>query len=159
MLTVALYIPRPQCYLSQLKTPLRETASLEDASIFFPLLASYVNPEGADFNLQSPLAEGLSSQQIYERAFPRLKTFAAEEAGLGAEAYHSFDLSLALREASPLIETHYQLFRQAEAEGNIVENNASAIQWYGDCLEGDVDGFVTTDICGKRCENYCHRGV
>lgn len=77
-----------------------ETASVENATVFWPLLDSL-----ADLNLGPEMTE----KEFYERVLRTLKDkFLSDPVTLG-----SFELGLSLHTAAPKIEAYYQYYRSS----------------------------------------------
>lgn len=98
---------------------------------------------------KSPLEAGVTAEDVYNRSLALLETwppFRDPDSG----ALDSLKFSLGLKETSPLIETHYQLYKQAVNASQTFESEEILYQWYGDCAEGALDGFVTAETCRYR---------
>lgn len=109
---------------------IRETAAVENYSIFWPLLDSLTQPE---------LAECDNAKEYYEKAIRILQTdYMTDPVVLG-----SFELGLSLHTAAPKIEAFYQFY-----ETNVVpslseydESCQSWVYWRGKqiCTPDDLD--------------------
>jgi hypothetical protein len=101
-----------------------ESVSLEPPDAFFPLLDAFLAPPSS--SSESPFDVASSPKQSYDAAFALLSSSNT----LTKAAIESLKLSLALKEASPRIETHYQLWNASEV--NIVEElDFSDVDYYG----------------------------
>lgn len=98
---------------------------------------------------KSPLDPSITSKDAYIRSIALLEH---KEEGLlfNENTIASIRLSLSLKETSPLIETHYQLYRAANNAGKLVEVEDVSIEWYGDCRQGSLGGLASAQVCSTR---------
>ena len=94
---------------------IRETAAVENYSIFWPLLDSLTQPE---------LAECDNAKEYYEKAIRILQTdYMTDPVVLG-----SFELGLSLHTAAPKIEAYYQ-FYETSVVPSLTEYDESCQSW------------------------------
>ena len=105
---------------SNLFLTIRETAAVEDASIFWPFLDSLSKPELAKYDTE---------KEYYERVLQLLHNeFLTDPVTLG-----SFELGLSLHTAAPKIEAYYQFYNTSVVTslGKYDESCTSWVHWQG----------------------------
>lgn len=91
---------------------LRETAALESPASFFPLVSVFARLRSED--------PSRTPAEVYQRSLEAIVTSGTPLARDSA-AIENLKLSLALKESGPLLETFYQIYRNATSASDGVE--------------------------------------
>ncbi|KAG8895625.1 hypothetical protein FRB99_000422, partial [Tulasnella sp. 403] len=128
---------------TNLVTEIIETASLEHADVFFPLLDILTDPEAFD----APLASQ-PPKTAYLEALKRIKD-SNLLSGIGE--IQSFERALALRTATPKIEAFHSYYTQHFPDTPLPPDCGSWVDWYGEriCNAGDLLARV-----GYSCSKF-----